>query len=155
MTLCNLIGWHIWTVSGRGNSCYYDFMDLLIWKGFWDLKLLSTGNKNLAGQLLNFPWLSLICAVDMSKDKCNIEGIKGLTSDSSIQSFHYCKSLHKGRQLKECPLSSVTTDNKDTSRICYKSFKSFPGINVDTVTHTQRETGKKKYIQFIMWTIYP
>ena len=44
------------------------------------------------------------------EDKCNIEGIKGLIPEAYIQRFHYWLVLHEGRQLKKCPLSSVTTD---------------------------------------------
>lgn len=71
----------------------------------------------------------------MSKDRCNIEGIKGLTSEASIQIFHFFVVV-----FMECPPSSVPTD---TSHIYYKSFKSSSGISVDTYTLTEGDRKKK------------
>lgn len=109
--------WHCIILSADSHA---DTLSMLWFQGFcyyekdfqiWSYCPLET-NTRVAGLLLNFPWLSLIFSVVMSKDKCNIEGITGLTPEASIQSFHYF-------------LESVTTD---TSPIYCQSFKSFSGV---------------------------
>lgn len=48
-------------------------------------------------------WAAIKLSVIVANMRCNIEGIKGLTSEASIQSFHYSLESSRRKAIKGVP----------------------------------------------------